>query len=72
MNISIYIKEPLLNKVREKARRKGMSLSKFIEKTLEKVISEPVPSLPVDTLSRLKGIVGWGGDAVKDSEEYYE
>ena len=72
MNVSVYIKEPLLAKVRDKAQKEGISLSRFVEHALEEVVGEPLPSLPMDALAVLEGIVKFGGDAVKDTERYYE
>lgn len=72
MNISIYIKQPLLGEVRKKAQGEGISLSKLIEMALERIVNEPVPSIPLKTLSRLSGMVKLGGDAVKDVERCYE
>ena len=72
MNVSIYIKEPLLCEVKMKAQKEEMSLSKFVEKALEKMVDESVPFFPMKSLSKLKGIVKLGGDALEDSERYYE
>ena len=72
MNISVYIKEPLLGEVKMKARKEEMSLSKFVEKALEKMVNESVPSFPLKSLSKLNGIVNFGGDAVEDCERWYE
>jgi len=72
MNVSVYIKEPLLAKVKEKAKREGISVSKLVELALEEVVNESIPSVPLKNLASLNGIVKLGGDAVKDAEKYYE
>jgi len=50
---------------------KGMSLSSFIEMALLNMIKEPVPSIKMNTLDNLEGIVELGGDALKDTEKYH-
>jgi len=50
---------------------KGMSLSSFIEMALLNMIKEPVPSIKMNTLDNLEGIVEPGGNALKDTEKYY-
>ena len=72
MNVSVYIKESLLTEVKKRVRRDGTSLSRFVEKALEKTVNEPVPSLSLKTLSKLEGILNLGGDALKDTGRYYE
>jgi hypothetical protein len=72
MNVSIYIKEPLLREVKKRAKMKGMSLSSFVERALLNMIKEPIPSIDMKTLDSLEGIVKLGGDALKDTEKYYE
>ena len=72
MNISIYIKEPLLAKVKKMARENDISLSKLMEKALEKMADNDIPSLPLKHLSTEEGILALGGNAVEDADGYYE
>jgi len=72
MNVSLYLRKPLLDRIRGKARQEGVSLSRLVERLLEKSVEENLPSVPLKNLLKARGALHLGGDAVKDAENYHE
>ena len=72
MNISLYLDEPLLEKMRRKAKAQKISLSKFAQEALASIVENNERSITMKNLAALSGTVALGGDAVKESESCYE
>jgi hypothetical protein len=72
MNTSIYIKEPLLNRIKKKAKRRKISLSKYVERSLELSLEERLPAMPIKRLTPLKNMISLGGDTLTDTENFHE